>query len=146
MNPQQGPSIYELAGGLPAFERLVDSFYGRVADDPLLRPMYPDDLEPGKTHLAWFFAQYWGGGQIYSDQRGHPRLRMRHAPFPISPDAAVRWAELMAAAIVEQGFVDEVEQALLEYVARATPTLINQMPEDVADRVDDGGRSPGGDA
>ena len=133
MSEVPGPSVYELAGGMPAFERLVDAFYARVEDDELLRPMYPDDLEPGKTHLGWFLAQYWGGGQIYSDQRGHPRLRMRHAPFPITPQAALRWAELMAASIVEQGFPPEVERPLLEYVARATPTLINQLPDDVTD-------------
>ena len=141
MSEPTGPTIYELAGGMPAFERLIDAFYGRVADDELLRPMYPDDLEPGKTHLTWFFAQYWGAGQIYSDVRGHPRLRMRHAPFPITPEAALRWAELMAASIVEQGFPPEVEHALLEYVARATPTLINQLPDDVTELTD----GPGSD-
>jgi truncated hemoglobin YjbI len=64
--------------------------------------MYPEDLEPGKRHLALFFAQYWGGGDVYGRERGHPRLRMRHAPFPITPEAALRWAELMAASIDEQ--------------------------------------------
>ena len=126
--------VFERAGGMPAFERLVESFYARVATDELLRPMYPEDLEPGKRHLALFFAQYWGGGNVYGDLRGHPRLRMRHAPFPITPEAALRWAELMAAAIGEQGFPDEVDALLLGYVARATPTLINQLPDDVRGR------------
>lgn len=133
----QQVTVYELAGGLPAFEALVDSFYARVADDELLRPMYPDDLEPGKAHLARFLAQYWGGGDIYSAERGHPRLRMRHAGFPITPDAALRWAELMTAAVLEQGFPSEVERPLLEYVARATPTLINQLPDELAPGDDD---------
>jgi hemoglobin len=126
-------TVFDRVGGLPAFEALVDAFYGRVAQDPLLRPMYPDDLEPGKRHLGLFLAQYWGGGDLYSSGRGHPRLRMRHAPFPITPEAALRWAELMGASIVEQGFPEDVEQQLLSYVARATPTLINQLPPDVQD-------------
>ncbi|MEX0836661.1 MAG: globin [Nitriliruptor sp.] len=124
-------SVFDRAGGLPAFVALVDAFYGRVERDALLRPMYPEDLEPGKEGLALFLAQYWGGGELYSATRGHPRLRLRHAPFPITPEAALRWAELMGASVVEQGFAEEVEQALLSYVARATPTLINQLPDEV---------------
>jgi hemoglobin len=122
--------VFERIGGLEAFESLVASFYARVAVDELLRPMYPEDLEPGKRHLALFLAQYWGGGDLYDRERGHPRLRMRHAPFPVTPAAAVRWAELMAAAIREHAFPSDVEALLLAYVARATPTLINRVPDD----------------
>jgi hemoglobin len=129
--PLEPHQVFDRVGGLPAFEALVESFYARVAVDALLRPMYPDDLEPGKQRLALFFAQYWGGGDLYGRERGHPRLRMRHAPFPIDPEAALRWAELMAAAIGEQGFDEQVDQLLLGYVARATPTLINQLPDEV---------------
>jgi len=128
--------VFDRVGGLPAFEALVESFYARVEHDDLLRPMYPEDLEPGKQRLALFFAQYWGGGDLYSRHRGHPRLRMRHAPFPVTPDAAIRWAELMAAAIEEQGFDQDVRALLLAYVTQATPTMINQYPEpDVARRL-----------
>lgn len=129
------PTVFERAGGMEAFVALVDAFYGRVAGDDLLRPMYPDDLEPGKRHLAMFLAQYWGGGPVYSGERGHPRLRMRHAPFPITPEAALRWAELMSASIRELRFPSDVEQQLLGYVAQATPTLINRFPEDVQRRL-----------
>lgn len=130
MHPHE---VFDAVGGYEAFERLVEAFYRRVADDELLRPMYPEDLEPGKRHLTMFFAQYWGGGSIYGDERGHPRLRMRHAPFPITPDAALRWAELMTAAIREQDFPPEIDALLLAYVFRATPTLINQPSAEVAD-------------
>jgi hemoglobin len=127
----QEQSVFERLGGVEAFVELVDRFYGRVAEDPLLRPMYPEDLEPGKEGLALFLAQYWGGGDLYSADRGHPRLRMRHAPFPITPDAALRWAELMGASIREMRFPSDIEHALLSYVARATPTLINELPDEV---------------
>ncbi len=132
-DPQlQAHDVHDAVGGLPAFRRLVASFYARVEQDELLRPMYPDDLEPGKDHLARFFAQYWGGGDVYSADRGHPRLRMRHAPFPITPEAAMRWAELMTAAVHEQtDWPEEARWYLLAYVSRATPTMINQVPEDV---------------
>ena len=127
----QPHEVFDRVGGLPAFERLVASFYARVEQDELLRPMYPEDLEPGKRHLTLFLAQYWGGGSLYGDERGHPRLRMRHAPFPITPEAALHWAENMAAAIGEQDFPPEVDALLLGYVGRATPTLINQLPDEV---------------
>ncbi|MCC5947476.1 MAG: globin [Nitriliruptoraceae bacterium] len=123
--------VFARVGGLPAFEALVESFYEHVEADELLRPMYPDDLEPGKRHLALFLAQYWGGGPLYGRERGHPRLRMRHAPFPITPEAAGRWAQHMAAAIGAQDFDDAVDALLLEYVAKATPTLINELPDEV---------------
>jgi hemoglobin len=129
-------TVYERAGGMDAFVSLVEAFYDRVEGDDLLRPMYPEDLEPGKRHLAMFLAQYWGGGDVYSRERGHPRLRMRHAPFPVTPEAALRWAELMAAAIVELRFPTDVEDQLLGYVARATPTLINRLPDEVRDLAD----------
>jgi hemoglobin len=125
------PTVYDRVGGMDAFVTLVDAFYGRVEQDEVLRPEYPEDLEPGKRHLAMFLAQYWGGGPIYSDERGHPRLRMRHAPFRVTPEAARRWAQHMAASIVELRFPSDVEQQLLSYVARATPTLINEFPDEV---------------
>jgi hemoglobin len=122
-------SITDLAGGPEAFVRLVDAFYDRVETDAVLRPMYPDDLAPGKRHLALFLAQYFGATDLYSSERGHPRLRMRHAPFPIDPDAAARWAGHMLAAVSGQGFPSEVRTALQDYVLMATPTLVNRLTE-----------------
>lgn len=121
-------SLTDLAGGVPAFERLVEAFYVRVERDVVLRPMYPDDLAPGKRHLALFLAQYFGATDAYSSERGHPRLRMRHAPFPIDGEAAGRWAAHMLDAVADQDLVPEVRAALEEYVLRATPTLVNQLP------------------
>lgn len=116
--------------GPDAFLTLVDDFYERVEQDELLRPMYPEDLEPGKTHLAQFLAQYFGAGMVYSSHRGHPRLRMRHADFPITLEAAARWAALMTDAIEAQGFDDDVVAELLAYVAQATPQMVNELPRD----------------
>lgn len=126
--PLAPAEVFALVGGLPAFEALVADFYVEVARDPLLRPMYPEDLAPGQEHLALFLAQYWGGGDLYDRRRGHPRLRRRHAPFDITPEAAERWAVHMAAAIRRQGFDPRAEALLLGYVARATPTLVNRLP------------------
>lgn len=121
-------SVHELVGGTDAFVRLVDDFYVRVEADELLRPLYPEDLGPGKHRLALFLAQYFGGGPVYEAERGHPRLRMRHAPFPIDHERALRWAEHMTAAVRSQGFPSRAEQELLAYVMRATPQLVNALP------------------
>lgn len=131
--PLHPHEVFDRVGGMEAFTRLVDAFYRRVERDDVLRPMYPDDLEPGKRHLAMFFAQYWGGGDLYSRDRGHPRLRMRHAPFQVTPEAAARWARHMTDAVVEQSFDAQVTDLFLRYIQQATPTLINTFGEpDVA--------------
>jgi hemoglobin len=116
------------AGGVDAFTRLVDAFYVHVEQDPVLRPMYPDDLAPGKRHLALFLAQYFGATDVYGAERGHPRLRMRHAPFPIDGDAAGRWAAHMLAALDEVAFPQDVHAEIEDYVLRATPSLVNRWP------------------
>lgn len=118
-------TVFEQVGGQAAFHALVDEFYAAVEHDRVLRPHYPQDLEPGKRHLAQFLAQYFGGGPIYSQHHGHPRLRMRHAPFAITPQVALRWAQLMADAIVNQGWPEPAAGEVLEYVARAAPHMIN---------------------
>lgn len=120
-----GSSIFELAGGEEAFLELVERFYGRVEEDEVLRPVYPEDLEPGKRRLGLFLAQYWGGPPTYSEERGHPRLRQRHAPFEVTDEGAARWAAHMTAAIRSMEFDPRVEAALLTYVARFTPSMVN---------------------
>src|SRR5215217_2899414 len=121
----QEPNIYELAGGDAPFQRLVDSFYARVERDPLLRPLFPADLAPGKERQFLFITQYFGGPERYNAQRGHPRLRMRHAPFTIGQAERDAWAGHMLAAIDEAGFVEPARSALREYFERAATFLIN---------------------
>ena len=118
-------TVYELVGGTEAFVELVDRFYERVESDPPLRAVYPEDLEPGKRHLALFLAQYWGGPQTYNAERGHPMLRRRHMPFEVTTDGAARWATHMIAAIESMDFPEPAEEALLEYVRRFTPSMVN---------------------
>jgi len=131
--PDAIPTITDRAGGPEAFVRLVDAFYAHVEQDELLRPMYPADLTPGKHHLALFLAQYFGATDLYTVARGHPRLRLRHAPFPIDPVAAGRWATHMREAIAELDLPPDVRGALEEYVDRATPTLVNRWPSPTED-------------
>lgn len=122
-------TVYEAVGGQPFFAALAARFYGRVAADPVLRPLYPDDLVPGERHLALFLAQYWGGPTTYLEQRGHPRLRMRHAPFPIGQRERDAWFGAMAAALGEAGVDPELERRFLDYFAMAADHLVNEAPE-----------------
>lgn len=92
-------TFYDQVGGRAFFERLVGAFYDEVANDELLRPMYPDDLTESKQHFELFLEQYWGGPKTYEEVRGHPRLRMRHAPFRITKAARDAWLMAMATAL-----------------------------------------------
>lgn len=118
-------SVYEVVGGRPFFVDLVDGFYAGVSADLVLRPLYPEDLTESRRHLAGFLVQYWGGPSTYSDERGHPRLRMRHAPFAIGEAERDAWLHHML------GSLDAVTAARgtpVEAVARIRVYLV-----DVAD-------------
>jgi hemoglobin len=119
-------TVYDAAGGMPFFEQLVTRFYDGVAGDPVLRPLYPEDLAPSTRHLTLFLAQYWGGPTTYDDERGHPRLRMRHAPFAIGPAERDRWLVHMRAAIAAMAPPEPVEQALLDYFEMAAEAMRNR--------------------
>ena len=122
--PEQ--TAYARWGGEAFFTALIERFYEGVATDPLLRPLYPDDLTESQAHLALFLMQYWGGPRGYSDQRGHPRLRMRHAPFPIGQSARDRWVQLMDRALDEAAFPDDVQQLLREFFAAMATFMMNR--------------------
>jgi hemoglobin len=122
---QHGVTVYEYVGGTPFFERLVDAFYAGVEADALLRPMYPDDLAGPKERLTGFLVQYWGGPTDYSDARGHPRLRLRHAPFVVDARARDAWLAHMTAAVTASGADDVVSSALLDYFTHAATAMIN---------------------
>jgi hemoglobin len=119
-------SLYERVGGDPFFFGLVDRFYAGVELDPVLRPLYPADLEPPRRRLALFLIQYWGGPHTYLEERGHPRLRMRHLRFPIGLTEREAWLRRMRAA-VDTGTASEGDKrALLDYFETAATALMNQ--------------------
>jgi len=121
-------SFYTAVGGEPTFRKLVDAFYAGVANDPLLRPLYPEeDLAPAAERLRLFLIQYWGGPTDYSDQRGHPRLRLRHAPFVIGPRERDAWLLHMRAAVDSLDLPAEQHQALWDYLERAAFFMVNSM-------------------
>ena len=129
-------SIFEAVGGLPWFTALVERFYEGVATDPILRPMYPEDLSRSVPNTAGFLAQYFGGGSAYySDHRGHPRLRMRHVPFPIDQAARDAWLGHMLAAVRTGGLTPEIEAVMVEYFERSSQFLINVEPDDGRHRI-----------
>lgn len=121
---------FEAFGGERFFEALVADFYARVADDPLLRPMYPDsDLGPARRRLTLFLQQYWGGPDTYSQERGHPRLRMRHVGYAIDSVARDRWLALMHDAVAAQGMPEKDERLLWQYLVSAAFGMQN-VPDD----------------
>jgi hemoglobin len=124
-------TVYDYVGGTPFFVALVERFYAGVADDPVLRPMYPEDLTAPKERLVGFLVQYWGGPTDYSDERGHPRLRMRHGPFPIGRSARDAWFRHMVEALAASGADEVVTPMFLDYFERAATAMMNQPGEGV---------------
>jgi len=121
-------SVFEEAGGMPFFEGLVDRFYQGVEVDPELLAIYPDhaDLAGARHRLALFLAQYWGGPTTYSDERGHPRLYMRHMPFSIDLAARDRWLVHMRAALALMDPPPHVAARLLQYFDMAAEAMRNK--------------------
>jgi len=122
-------ALFDRVGGESFFFDLVNRFYLGVAGDPLLRPLYPEDLSESSAHLALFLAQYWGGPPTYSELRGHPRLRMRHSPFVIGPAERDAWLSHMNGALHElqaaSRISDEDADELRAYLDMAANTLVN---------------------
>lgn len=118
---------YEEMGGRATFEALVSHFYARVAVDPILRPMYPDDdLKGAAERLLMFLEQYWGGPTTYSEQRGHPRLRMRHAQFTIGEAERDAWLRIMREAVDDLTMREDLRAELWDYLEMAANAMVNQ--------------------
>jgi hemoglobin len=127
MNDTSQTSFYEAVGGEETFRRLVSRFYQEVAADPRLRPVYPSkDLGPAEEHLRLFLIQYWGGPGTYSEQRGHPRLRMRHAHFAIGEAERDAWLRHMRTALDELELDPALDAQLWDYLVMAAHSLVNQ--------------------
>lgn len=120
-------SFYEDIGGEAFFTDLVSQFYAQVALDPILRPMYPEsDLKAAATRLQWFLEQYWGGPSTYQENRGHPRLRMRHAEFHINLAAHDAWIKAMRTAVDGVEIKPELKEQLWSYLEMAAAAMVNQ--------------------
>jgi hemoglobin len=120
---------YDAFGGEEFFTALVADFYRAVAQDEVLRPMYPEeDLAPAARRLQLFLMQYWGGPTTYSDERGHPRLRMRHNPFPIDEAARDHWLACMRRALDARGLPEDLDDRLWSYLRSAADAMMNVAP------------------
>jgi hemoglobin len=121
-------TFYDAVGGEETFRRLVHRFYQGVATDPLLRPMYPEpELDGAEERLRMFLVQYWGGPRTYQERRGHPRLRMRHVPYAIDPEARDAWLRHMRDAIDELDLSPELDAQLWNYLVSAAHSLVNRF-------------------
>lgn len=121
-------TFYDAVGGHKTFSALVARFYAGVAEDPVLRPLYPEaDLSDAADRLRMFLEQYWGGPRTYSAQRGHPRLRMRHAPFAVTPQARDHWLAHMRDAVDSLNLQPATEQLLWSYLVSAAHSLVNTL-------------------
>ena len=136
LRPPPGVSIYEQFGGEEAFQLLVENFYHKIDQDESLRSMFPEDLKPAIRRLTLFLIQLFGGPTTYSQERGHPRLRLRHAPFPITAAASQRWLTHMLNALDETTRHDPTVERqfasmqIRQYFERATGHLVNQWDVD----------------
>jgi hemoglobin len=119
-------NFYDAVGGEPTFRRIVSRFYAEVAEDEILRPLYPEeDLGPAEERLTLFLMQYWGGPHTYSDERGHPRLRMRHNPFTIGPIERDAWLRCMLIAVDEVNLPAKYRDQLWQYLTMAANSMMN---------------------
>jgi hemoglobin len=124
--PGEADSFYDAVGGEETFRLLVHRFYAGVAEDPVLRPLYPEpDLAGAEQRLRMFLVQYWGGPRTYSEQRGHPRLRMRHVTFQIGPRERDAWLAQMRAAMDSIELTDQQRSTLWDYLVMAAQSLVN---------------------
>lgn len=124
-------NFWEQVGGRPTFEKLVRAFYDGIRTDEVLLPMYPEqpELEPAIQRLTGFLEQYWGGPTTYSEERGHPRLRMRHMAFKVNPDARDRWLRHMRAALDTLDLPPLQDATLWAYLDRAAQAMVNTFEE-----------------
>lgn len=126
----EGQSFFDAVGGHATFDAIVRTFYAGVQSDSVLRPMYPEqDLEGAIQRLTMFLEQYWGGPTTYSEQRGHPRLRMRHQAFRVNPDARDRWIEHMRHAVAAQNLAPLHAVTLMDYLERAAYSMVNTFDD-----------------
>lgn len=127
-NQPEEQSFYESIGGYPTIAKIVDRFYEGVATDEVLRPLYPEeDLGPAAERLTMFLVQYWGGPTTYSEKRGHPRLRMRHAPFKVNIEARDRWLTHFRTGLDSANLTPEQDEKFWAYATYAAQSMVNSF-------------------
>jgi hemoglobin len=127
---QPEPTFYDAIGGYPVIARIVARFYAGVRDDEVLRPLYPEeDLTAAQERFTLFLVQYWGGPTTYSQTRGHPRLRMRHAPFAVTPRAKEHWLMHFREGLDEAALPPELDAQFWDYVTHAAQFMVNTLEE-----------------
>ena len=130
MSTSAAQTFYDAVGGHDTFVALTHRFYQGVRSDPELRALYPEEeLDDAEVRLRMFLEQYWGGPTTYSEQRGHPRLRMRHAPFAVTPDARDRWLTHMRAAVDSLELTEAQRHELWTYLERAAYSMVNTFDQ-----------------
>lgn len=130
MTDVEGPTLYARMGGEATFAHIAKVFYQGVATDPVLKPMYPEaDLAPAEERLRLFLGQYWGGPSTYSATRSHPRLRMRHAPYAVTPAARDRWLTHMLSGVDSVQLEPELDAMLRDYLERAAHSMVNTLDQ-----------------
>lgn len=128
--PAEAPSFYDEIGGYPTIAGIVDRFYDGVTRDDVLLALYPEeDLGPARERFTMFLAQYWGGPTTYSERRGHPRLRMRHAPFKVNPEARDHWLTHFRAALDDADLTPEQDATFWDYVTHAAQFMVNSFED-----------------
>ena len=128
---QGGETFYDAIGGYPTIAKIVDRFYEGVATDEVLRPLYPEeDLGPAAERFTLFLVQYWGGPTTYSDTRGHPRLRMRHAPFKVTPKARDLWLLHFRAGLDAANLSPEHDAQFWDYITHAAQFMVNSFEDE----------------
>ena len=132
VDDQQGQSFYDAIGGYPTIARIVERFYEGVAGDEVVRSLYPEeDLRPAQERFTLFLVQYWGGPTTYSQRRGHPRLRMRHAPFAVTPRAKDHWLRHFRAGLDAVALPPELDAQFWDYVVHAAQFMVNSFEDPV---------------
>ena len=127
---QQEQTFYEAIGGYPTIAKIVDVFYAGVAEDEVLRPLYPEqDLAPAQERFTLFLVQYWGGPTTYNETRGHPRLRMRHAPFAVTPRAKDHWLLHFRVGLDAANLSPEHDAQFWDYVTHAAQFMVNTFEQ-----------------
>jgi hemoglobin len=121
-------SIYEALGGSAAIRDIVARFYPKVQNHPLLAPLFPNDIDPVMEKQYLFLSQFLGGPSLYSDVYGHPMMRARHLPFPITPERAEAWLACMSAALAETSIPEPLQQIVIERLSGTANHFVNTDP------------------